>query len=87
LPILSHHLEWLMQLVDLLAPRDNATMKPFYILAASMGETLYGLFGSFLGFPSWRQVQRDRDSGRKVLELHGDIFSLSLENFRSLARQ
>jgi hypothetical protein len=58
-----------------------------YILAASMRETLYGLFDSFLGFPSWRQVQRYRDNRREVLELHEDIFSLSLENFRSLARR
>jgi hypothetical protein len=52
-----------------------------------MGETLSGLFDNFLGFPSWRQVQRYRDSWRKVLGLHEDIFSLSLENFRSLARR
>jgi hypothetical protein len=84
-PILSHHLESLMQSVYLLAPRYGATMKPFYLLAASMGETLYGLFDSFLGFPSWRQVQQYRDSRHKVLGLHEDIFSLSLENFRSLA--
>jgi hypothetical protein len=62
-------------------------MKPFYILATFMGETLYRLFNSFLGFPSWRQVQRYCDSWRKVLGFHEDIFSLSLENFRSLARQ
>jgi hypothetical protein len=42
-PILSHHLESLMQSIDLLAPRYSATMKPFYILATSMGETLYGI--------------------------------------------
>jgi hypothetical protein len=65
-PILSHHLESLMQSVDLPAPQYSATMKPFYILAASMGETLYGLFDSFLGFPPWRQVQRYRDSRYKV---------------------
>jgi hypothetical protein len=41
--ILSHHLESLMQSVDLLAPPYSATMKPFDILAASMGETLYEL--------------------------------------------
>jgi hypothetical protein len=86
-PILSHHLESLVQSVDLLAPRERGTMKPFYILAASMSETLYGLFDNFLGFPSWRQVQRYRDSRHKVLRLHEDIFSLSLENFRSLARR
>jgi hypothetical protein len=62
-------------------------MKPFYILAVSMGETLYGLFDSFLGFPSWIQVQRYQDGRCKVLGLHEDIFSLSLENFRSLARR
>jgi hypothetical protein len=76
-----------MQSVDLLAPRYRATMKPFYILATSMGETLYGLFDSFLGFLSWRQVQQYRDSQRKVLGLREDILSLSLENFRSLARR
>jgi hypothetical protein len=80
-PILSHHLESLMQSVNLLARWYNATMKPFYILARSMGKTLYRLFGSFLGFPSGRQVQRYRDSRRKVLGLHEDIFSLSLEPF------
>jgi hypothetical protein len=41
-----------MQSVDLLAPRYSATIEPFYILAASMTKTLYGLFESFLGFPS-----------------------------------
>jgi hypothetical protein len=51
-PVLSHHLESLMQSVNLLGPRYNATMKPLYILAASMGKTLYGLFDNFLGFPS-----------------------------------
>jgi hypothetical protein len=86
-PILSHHLESLMQSVDLVAPRYSATMRPFYILAASMGETLYRFFDSFLGFPSWRQVQRYRNSRHKVLGLHKHIFSLSLENFRSLARR
>jgi hypothetical protein len=51
-PILSHHLELLMQSVDLLAPRHSATMKPFYSLGASMNETLHGLFDSFFRFPS-----------------------------------
>jgi hypothetical protein len=85
LSILSHHLEPLMESFDLLALRYSATMKPFYVIAAYMGETLYGLFDSFLSFPSWRQVQRYRDSPRKVLGLHEDIFSLSLEKFRSRA--
>jgi hypothetical protein len=76
-----------MQSVDLLAPWYSATMKPFYLLDPSMGETLYRLFDSFFGFPSWRQVQQYRDSWRNVLGLHEDIFSLSLENFRSLARR
>jgi hypothetical protein len=62
-------------------------MKPFYILAASMGETSYGLFDSFLGLPSWRQVRRYCDSRHKGLGLHKDIFCLSLENFCSLARR
>jgi hypothetical protein len=62
-------------------------MKPFSILAASMGETSYALFRGFLGFPLWRQIQRYRDSRRKLLGLHGDISSLSLENFCSLARR
>jgi hypothetical protein len=51
-PILSHHLETLMQSVDLLTRRYSATMKPFYILATFMGETVYGLFDSFLAFPT-----------------------------------
>jgi hypothetical protein len=49
-PILSHHLESLTQSVDLLAPRYSATMKPFYILAASVGETLYGFLTASLAF-------------------------------------
>jgi hypothetical protein len=62
-------------------------MGQFYIIAASMSETLYRLFDCFFGFLSWRQVERYRSKRIPVLGLQNDAFCLSKENFHALAQK
>jgi hypothetical protein len=51
-PILSHHVASLMESTSQRTPRYNSKVKPFYILAGWMGETLYQLCDRLFGFPS-----------------------------------
>jgi hypothetical protein len=53
-PVLSDHVTSLVQSTNQWAPCCNSKMRPFYIIAASMGETRYRLFDYLFGFSSWR---------------------------------
>jgi hypothetical protein len=56
-PVLSYHVTAMMQSTNQRTPCYNSKMKSFYMLAISMGETLYRLFDCLFGFPSWWQVE------------------------------
>jgi hypothetical protein len=62
-------------------------MKPFYILAASMAETLYGLLIASLAFHRGDKSNDIATVGVKYWDCTKTSFSLSLENFRSLPRR
>jgi hypothetical protein len=85
-PVLFHHVTSLMQSTNQQIHCYNSKMKRFYIITASMGETMYQLFDCLFGFPSWRQVERYRSRRRNALGLQQDAFCLSRENFHALAQ-